>query len=164
MRDVLGQVRHLTCPVECLMTYYPDGAAYTYHEDGCAPHLITIGWLEPPHAYPQGQSDVTTHTALWRFVRQPVMATRGWYTCPWCAAPPLGPLPVQWGDQTLGLGTAEIRVFGADGTIYAAPDLIYHYVVDHRYRPPAAFLDALRHGPQPGTAAYQDLLDRSGWD
>ena len=65
---------------------------------------------------------------------------------------------------TLSLGTSEIRVFGQDGTIYAAPDLIYHYVIDHQYRPPDVFIDTLLQGPQPGTDVYQALLTRYGWD
>ncbi|MCX7805518.1 MAG: hypothetical protein N3A38_10060 [Planctomycetota bacterium] len=37
----------------------------------------------------------------------------------------------------------EIRVLGRDGKIYAAPTLIYHYVVAHKYRPPQEFIDAV---------------------
>ncbi|WP_338285215.1 hypothetical protein [Luteolibacter sp. LG18] len=41
------------------------------------------------------------------------------------------------------LGNGEIRVRGADGVIYGAPTLIYHYVVAHDYLPPAAFIEAV---------------------
>ena len=41
------------------------------------------------------------------------------------------------------LGSAEIRVFGQNGKIYAAPNLIYHYMKDCGYLPPQEFLDEL---------------------
>ena len=43
----------------------------------------------------------------------------------------------------MGLGSAEIRVKGINGKIYAAPNLIYHYIKDCGYLPPREFLDAL---------------------
>lgn len=54
-------------------------------------------------------------------------------------------------------GQAEIRVIGAED-IYAAPDLIYHYVVTHSYRPPKPFIDAVLNGPQPDSGEYRALL------
>ena len=33
----------------------------------------------------------------------------------------------------------------AVGAIYAAPNLIYHYVAEHHYAPPQEFVDALLH-------------------
>jgi hypothetical protein len=41
------------------------------------------------------------------------------------------------------LGSAEIRVKGAGGKVYAAPNLIYHYMKDCGYLPPQEFLGAL---------------------
>lgn len=41
------------------------------------------------------------------------------------------------------LGSAEIRVKAKDGRIYAAPNLIYHYVAEHDYDPPKEFIEAL---------------------
>jgi hypothetical protein len=45
------------------------------------------------------------------------------------------------------LGSAEIRVPGANGRIYAAPDLIYHYMKDCNYLPPREFLEAIEALP-----------------
>jgi len=42
------------------------------------------------------------------------------------------------------LGSAEIRVQGIDGAVYAAPNLIYHYMANHNYLPPEEFLGAIR--------------------
>jgi hypothetical protein len=41
------------------------------------------------------------------------------------------------------LGSAEIRVPGKDGKVYAAPNLIYHYIKDCGYLPPQEFIDAV---------------------
>ena len=60
------------------------------------------------------------------------------------------------------LGSAEIRVFADGGAIYAAPDLIYHYMVVHRYKPPDQFISSLRNGPHPFSKEYLDQLTASG--
>jgi len=41
------------------------------------------------------------------------------------------------------LGHAEIWVEREDGTQIAAPNLVYHYVTEHQYRPPDYFIDAV---------------------
>jgi hypothetical protein len=46
------------------------------------------------------------------------------------------PLPGTTGD-------GEIRVIGADGVTYAAPVLLLHYVVVHKYSPPQQFVEAV---------------------
>jgi hypothetical protein len=56
------------------------------------------------------------------------------------------------------LGYSEIRVIGPSGQSYAAPSLIYHYINQHRYKPPDVFLAALRTGPRPPSEAYFEAL------
>jgi hypothetical protein len=41
------------------------------------------------------------------------------------------------------VGSAEIRVHAPSGAIYAAPDMIIHYVEKHGYRPPDHFVQAV---------------------
>jgi hypothetical protein len=57
------------------------------------------------------------------------------------------------------LGSGDLRVVAQDVT-YAAPDMIYHYVVDHHYRPPDAFIQAVMELPLP--AENPDFLRRYG--
>jgi hypothetical protein len=45
-------------------------------------------------------------------------------------------------DYPKGEVELEIYVPGRNG-IYVAPSLIYHYVVDHHYQPPAEFMEAV---------------------
>jgi hypothetical protein len=60
------------------------------------------------------------------------------------------------------LGSAEIRVFADSGAIYAAPDLIYHYMAVHRYKPPDQFITALTAGPHPFSKEHLDRLAAVG--
>ncbi len=61
------------------------------------------------------------------------------------------------GDR-IELGSAEIRVFGDRGKIYAAPNMIYHYVTSHHYKPPSEFVQALKNGPSPPHPEYLHRL------
>jgi len=47
--------------------------------------------------------------------------------------------------------------------VYAAPDLIYHYVVEHHYCPPDEFIQAVLEGPLPGSLEYEALKKEKGW-
>ena len=70
-------------------------------------------------------------------------------------------LPERNGEKLL-LGTSEIRVLSEDGTIYAAPTLIYHYICDHHYKAPDVFVRALKQGPRPGSDQYFRRLEELG--
>src|SRR5262249_15003835 len=63
---------------------------------------------------------------------------------------------------SLQLGSAEILVFGKGGKIYAAPNMIYHYVTVHHYKPPDEFLQALKDGPCPPEPEYLKRLEAVG--
>lgn len=58
------------------------------------------------------------------------------------------------------VGFSEIRVLGADGTVYAAPDFIAYRIHCGEYLPPEAFREALRNGPSPESDVYKDFLAR----
>jgi hypothetical protein len=60
--------------------------------------------------------------------------------------------------ETMILGSAEIRVFGAGAIVYACPNLIFHYVTEHSYLPPRSFLDALAICPHPHSIEYLERL------
>lgn len=60
------------------------------------------------------------------------------------------------------LGHAEIRVFGDAGEVYAAPDMLFHYVACHGYLPPAEFVRALMSSALPPDAAYFERLSGLG--
>ena len=114
------------------------------------------------------------------------MQTRGIHQCDLCVSPTT--VSVSRGGVERTLGSAEIRVFSKTearsslsqqlkGTesglvflrnsrvpvnVYAAPDLVYHYVRVHHYKPPDEFLDALRDGPRPNAEDYLNYLGTLG--
>jgi hypothetical protein len=55
------------------------------------------------------------------------------------------------------LGAAEIRVIG-ETEIYAAPTLIVHFVAEHDYMPPEAFITAVTTGPPAGSPEHRALV------
>ena len=61
-----------------------------------------------------------------------VKQTRGIAVCPFCEGQEL----------ERPRGSAEIRVIG-EARKYAAPELVYHYVVVHDYQPPTEFITAV---------------------
>jgi hypothetical protein len=64
-------------------------------------------------------------------------------------------------DSRLKLGDAEIIVFGKRGKFYIAPNMIYHYVTVHHYKPPEEFIQALKDGPYPPGPEYIERLKAS---
>jgi len=65
--------------------------------------------------------------------------------------------------QRIDLGFAEIRAFGKHDKVYAAPNLLYHYVTAHHYKPPAEFVLALKKGPCPPDPEYINRLEDIGF-
>ena len=140
--------------------YFADLSPYGYSprvasEDD--PPVLSVGWLDAQHPYPTGDVPDAVAQCLWEYCRIRVEATRGLHECELC--PKLEPgRHVTREGETLLLGSAEIRVF-AEGVVFAAPNLVYHYVVDHHYLPPDEFLRAILDGkPRPGTAEYAALV------
>ena len=144
------------------MTSFKDLTQYQYRSHGSETIALNIGWLgdrfdfciEPPQAG-------FVHR-LWQFCLRPVSQTRGFYECQLCEKPPVGPLIFEYDSQKIKLGTSEIRVFASDGTVYAAPDLILHYVHDHHYHPPQEFVDAVMTSELPVSAEYQTRIEGMG--
>ena len=124
------------------MAYFPDLTPYVYGSNyiegpngrlvpadnvGC----VNIGWLSTGDvAYPTSETPDEFRDQLFELVEHPVNLYRGYHRCGWCPNP-------------LVDGNGEIRVPGANGTIYVAPTMIYHYVAVHDYRPPDEFIAAV---------------------
>ena len=128
------------------MTYFADLTPYRYRADvdGSA---LNVGWLGAGHDVPQGSVPEGFAGALAELARKErVNQTRGWHVCDLAGCPLTGHAVVRWDDMEMVLGSAEIWPVGADGTVYAAPNLIHHYVVDHGYRPPDEFIAAVLGG------------------
>lgn len=139
------------------MTHFDDLSPYTYLDDDDEETLsvadgyvsyvpdgprLNVGWLgdscEP------GPVDEVFAAALRAVVdHQRFNVMRGMHACGLCDANPCQE-PETWDEavRSGALGCHEIRVPGA-GVVYAAPQMIWHYVTAHGYQPPAAFAAAV---------------------
>jgi hypothetical protein len=142
------------------MTYIPEFSPYSYYQVEAS--TITIGWLDGEHLYSQGVVSKSFINRLWIFCQNPVHQSKGFFACQLCQVPVYGVM-AQWNIEKRSLGSAEIRVIGKDNVIYAAPDLIYHYVTKHNYRPPDEFIQAVLDGPLPDTPEYEEFARKYNW-
>ena len=159
-----GGTSHVKYPLCCSfpMSYYPDLSPYIYHARSQRANTLNVGWLDDQHPYAIGSVNTPVIERLWHFCASPVVRMRGYHTCELCSDAST-PLVVSKGEQQLRLGASEIRVFAHDGTWYAAPDLIYHYIVAHQYMPPKDFVEAILHTPLPHTNSYKEQLRLNGF-
>lgn len=130
------------------MTYYEDLSPYQYIPesvpDGVA--AVNVGWLEACREFPQGDASEEFIACLSDIVKYDRQAkTRGWHRChlPHAGDEPSYPFSVEVDGQRISLGGAEVRVVSSSGLWMIAPDLVLHYVLDHFYRPPEDFLEAV---------------------
>lgn len=117
---------------------------------------MNVGWLDPKHEFRTGQPSEELLAILWNYCKVCVAEARGIHHCEFCPG-----RYIYYADRDgefLSLGASEIRVFGRDSAIYAAPSLIYHYVSHHHYEPPAEFVEALLEGPAAPDQAYFERL------
>lgn len=145
------------------MSYFPDLSPYSYHGFRIADNVVNIGWLNNKHTYSQGILQNEFLDKLWEFTRLNLIRMRGFHICNLCSLRHPSPLSVLREGETLYLGTAEIRVFGKNGKIYAAPNMLYHYIKEHLYNPPEEFITAVLCGPAPTSAEYFNLLKQYNW-
>jgi len=138
------------------MAYYPDLSPYTYSCNWGDQTVLNIGWLDAAHTYPTGMVTGSFLDQLWAFCRQPAFRSGGYNGCEFCQKL-WTPIYENREGEELKLSSAEIRVVDQDGVVYAAPDLIYHYVVAHAYLPPEVFIRAVMEMPLPGTGAHEVL-------
>jgi hypothetical protein len=150
------------------MAYFEDLTLYRYWEGhafpAMGPNIVNVGWLERGHDFPKGAVPQPFIARLWHCCRAAVMMARGFHDCEFCRFQPSGPLPVTYACETLELGYEEIRAFGRQGRVFAAPNLIFHYVTKHCYKPPEEFIDAVLHGPLGGTAEFEKQLQDIGFE
>jgi|SRR5579864_3631575 len=156
------------------MAYLEDLSEYTYARYR-GPATRAVGWLSRDHKFETAAPTDELLDLIWQYCKFPVAQMRGVHVCEFCpsslwTAHDLSSLldglrhadslsRAERNGEVLLLGSAEIRVFGKDGLIYAAPNLIYHYISFHHYRPPSEFLDALSSGPRPPNPEYCSRLE-----
>ncbi len=132
------------------MTYFEDGSPYRYRSEFMKNAAVNVGWLDASMPYQTGPVPDEFVRRLAELCRHGVNRTRGVHYCNLCPSPPGLDLPEPASISTpkgeAALGSTEIRVDSLDGTRYAAPDLVIHYVREHGYRPPDGFVAAVFQG------------------
>lgn len=117
---------------------------------------LCVGWLDDQHPIVTGPPSVELITRLWGFAAYQVLPYFGVEACPLCGTAISREIePGRW----LNLGSAEIRIFH-DGSIFACPNLIPHFVEAHHYASPDEFVRAVLDGPAPFSAEYEGVLTR----
>ena len=113
------------------MTFFDDLTPYTYlAPEEERPETVNIGWLDCWHPFPTGETSAEFRGKLQQLCQRRAKQTRGLYSCDFCKG------------REKPHGSAEIRVKG-ERRVYAAPELVYHYVVAHAYKPPEEFIAAV---------------------
>lgn len=147
------------------MAYYKDLSVYSYLSN-IEKETLNVGWLEGEHEYPQGDVTEKFILALWEYIKYPVNRTRGLHSNITLDGD-VKYFMAKYQGYNILLGSAEIRVVDTNNIVYAAPNLILHYVINHHYMPPQSFIDAVINGPKPNSDQYSNVikqifLDRKG--
>src|SRR6266850_6579233 len=133
--------------------YFPDLTPYGYYVESDDPSALNVGWLDAAHEFTKGTPPPGFLERLRILSRTRVKQMRGFEVCPFC--PELHSLlkPGNWSEQDRTLyhscfedgrfSSAEIRVSGQDGRIYASPIMVLHHVEAHGYLPPEDFVEAV---------------------
>lgn len=137
------------------MTYFADLSPYEFFRFG-KPMSLNVGWLDAAQEFATGSVDAEIVTRLEQISCYSVNQTRGLHPCNICSSDMS--LIYKLKDRKLLLGDAEIRVFSAEGEIFAAPTMLLHYITVHNYLPPPSFLNAVKNGPVPPMQDYFDQL------
>jgi len=129
------------------VAYFADLTPYSFLRR--CPPALNVGWLSKGHPYPKGVVAPRLIEKLRELaIKMHVNKTRGFHQCEFCGTirrlirNQLG-IPLEWRGHNRNLGSAEIWVASKDGVMYAAPDMVIHYIEAHEYLPPAVFLEAL---------------------
>lgn len=122
--------------------------------------LLNVGWLDRNEIFPQGKTSQEFRDALAEHIRYSAVQTLGRHQCNLCNEKGHTVSIKLKGKTVLSLGSCEIFVFADNGLIYAAPNLIYHYVLDCDYLPPEEFIEAVVRSPRPPSDEYLALLAR----
>lgn len=155
---------------ENVMTYHPDLSRRDNSK------FLYIGWLDSQHQYPVGTVSEKFIARLWEFCRYSVTECLGRHYCEFCPRVIINKQILPFGEFiqfeilkihrdgiTIKPGDGEIIVLGKNNNVYYAPNLIYHYVVDHSYLPPEEFIQAVLTCPLPTSDEYKKIAASRSW-
>ena len=113
------------------MSYSPDLTPYRFLPD--CPAALNVGWLSREAPFDRGTVRREVIDKLRELsVEHPTNQTRGFHMCEFCSNQMANEgIVAEWDGQSRRLGSAEIWIRSQSGVLYAAPDLIVHYVEFH---------------------------------
>ncbi|MBW8010508.1 MAG: hypothetical protein FVQ83_04590 [Chloroflexi bacterium] len=94
--------------------------------------------------------------------------TRGWHNCElcqgddaWYPGGKIGPI-IKWNGQELRVRGYGHFLVQTSELVYLSPVLILHYILDHSYRPPEEFVEAVNRGVilEPGDLMWVEELNK----
>ena len=123
--------------------FFPDLSDYSYGIPRSLTDVLNIAWLDVKHPFKKGNVPATFDEHLKRcLVTASVNKIRGFHQCNLCSRTQRQAVVIQ--SQVVWLGAAEIWLPAPDGKVFAAPNLIVHYVGGpHDYLPPDEFIDVV---------------------
>jgi hypothetical protein len=113
------------------VTWYADLSRCTLFPWCERVEVLAVGWLERGHDFAIGDVPDGLVPAISRLIRNvvPECSSMGFHWCDLCV-------------ERGAIGSTEVYV--ADGGVaYVAPGMVMHYIAEHRYRPPAVFVEAV---------------------
>ena len=118
---------------------------------GLAP--LGVGFLHRKQQFATGSTPSRVVLKLATYLLTPVCQRAKPMPCPLCGER----VTTEIDGEEIALGSAEIRILG-DDDIYAAPDLILHFITDHSYRPPQQFIDVVKKSVGVDSAEHRALI------
>ena len=135
---------------------------YDYNLPEKLPNVLGIGWLSEKRPFLKGDvSDAFLEKLKYLIERESVNQMRGTHQCPFCD---LHDVVLETNSREIVLGSAEVWVpKSGSSVVYGAPNLIYHYILDHKYKPPDCFIEAVEgfdcDSDWSGEESYAEALD-----
>ena len=140
-----------------IMAFYCDGTLYQYLSNPRPQGALNIGWLDNNHQFATGIIDVCLVNNLKSFLGHRVNRTRGYHYCDFCGVNSIS--TTVFNNNLIKLGSGELRIVSwSSGAIYAAPDMIIHYIESHHYLPCDDFISAIQHDLNYHFKEYVDLI------
>lgn len=144
------------------MAWYADLGPIDYFPVEDSTCLRAVGWLEPEHPFPTGETSRDDFRRICELLVAPwqPLVGGGSHPCRLCQHSG-GPTSLQLDGMQVVMGLANVFVPAVD-VVFVAPSLIAHYIDAHRYAPPAELLAAVRVCPPMSSMEYQKALLAAG--
>lgn len=122
----------------------------TYYSEDHFENAQNIGWLDEAKEFPRAKPSLEFIDALYHYTQFPFNKQRHAHS-----------ISLNYKGNELRLGYSEIRVLSHKSDFkFAAPDMIFKYVLEDEYSPPEAFQKAVIEGPKPNTMEYDQFIKR----